>query len=104
VITAIGQEKGGELAGLFGAKLNANGTIAVDATTLATSNSKIFAGGDAVNGGKEVVNAAADGKRAAWGIHLALHPGAKPDADSAYWVSTIDGRVVAPIIPREVHA
>ena len=101
VITAIGQEKGGTLAELFAAALNADGTIAVNSATLATSNKKVFAGGDAVNGGKEVVNAAADGKRAAWGIHRALHPGAAPDADNAYWVSTIDGRAVAPIVPRE---
>ncbi|MFI5349128.1 MAG: NAD(P)-dependent oxidoreductase [Elusimicrobiota bacterium] len=104
VIKAIGQEKGGGLARMFGAKLNPDGTIAVDAKTLMTSRGKVFAGGDAVNGGKEVVNAAADGKRAAWGIHLCLNPGAKPDAGSAYWVSTIEGRVVAPIVPREEHA
>ena len=103
VILAVGQEKGGKLAELFGAKLNDNGTIKVDAATLATSNRNVFAGGDSVNGGKEVVNAAADGKRAAWGIHLSMNPGAKPDSDNAYWVSTIDGRVVAPITPREEH-
>jgi dihydropyrimidine dehydrogenase (NAD+) subunit PreT len=34
-----------------------------------TSNPKYFAGGDAVNGGAEVVNAAYDGKMAAQGIH-----------------------------------
>ena len=97
VITAIGQEKGGKLAELFGAELNGNGTIKVNDKTLATSNSHVFAGGDAVNGGKEVVNAAADGKRAAWGIHLSFNPGAKPDQDNAYWVSiAIDGRDIAP--------
>ena len=104
VIAAIGQVKNKSLPALFGAKLNDDGTIAVDAKTLRTSKAKVFAGGDAVNGGKEVVNAAADGKRAAWGIHQALHPGAKPDENSSYWVSTIDGRVVAPIVPREEHA
>jgi glutamate synthase (NADPH/NADH) small chain len=104
VITAIGQEKGGRLAELFGARLNENGTIFVDAKTLQTSKKHVFAGGDAVNGGKEVVNAAADGKRAAWGIHTTLHPGANPSEDDAYWVSTIEGRVVAPIVPREEHA
>jgi glutamate synthase (NADPH/NADH) small chain len=36
--------------------------------TLQSSNPKYFAGGDCINGGKEVVNAAADGKRAARGI------------------------------------
>ena len=34
-----------------------------------TSNPKYFAAGDAVNGGAEVVNAAAEGKVAAHGIH-----------------------------------
>jgi glutamate synthase (NADPH/NADH) small chain len=37
-----------------------------------TNNPKYFAGGDCINGGKEVVNAAADGKRAARGIHKYL--------------------------------
>jgi len=37
-----------------------------------TSNPKVFAGGDVANGGKEVVNAAAEGKRAARAIHAAL--------------------------------
>ena len=41
----------------------------VDPETLQTSNPKYFAGGDLINGGKEVVNAAADGKRAAHSIH-----------------------------------
>ncbi len=100
VITAIGQSKDRALPELFGAALNDDGTVRVDAETLRTSHAKVFAGGDMVNGGKEVVNAAADGKRAAWGIHRLLAPGARPDGDNAYWVSTIDGRVVAPIIPR----
>lgn len=101
VIKAIGQQKDKSVGALFGVALNDDGTIKVDAKTLRSTQPKVFAGGDMVNGGKEVVNAAADGKRAAWGIHQALIPGAKPDADSEYWVSTIDGRVVAPIMPRD---
>jgi glutamate synthase (NADPH/NADH) small chain len=46
-----------------------NGKVWVNSETLQTSNPKYFAGGDCINGGKEVVNAAADGKRAAHGIH-----------------------------------
>ena len=34
-----------------------------------TTNDKYFAGGDAINGGAEVVNGAYDGKIAAQGIH-----------------------------------
>jgi len=45
-----------------------NGRIVVDPQTYQTSNPKFFAGGDCINGGKEVVNAAYDGKRAAHGI------------------------------------
>lgn len=45
------------------------GRVWVNPDTLQTSNPKYFAGGDCINGGKEVVNAAADGKRASHGIH-----------------------------------
>ena len=41
------------------------------ATLSATGNPKVFAGGDAANGGKEVVNAAAEGRDAAVAIHTA---------------------------------
>jgi dihydropyrimidine dehydrogenase (NAD+) subunit PreT len=47
------------------------GKIVVDAHGQC-SNPKYFAGGDAVNGGAEVVNAAAEGKLAAKGIHAVL--------------------------------
>jgi glutamate synthase (NADPH/NADH) small chain len=46
----------------------------VNPETMQTSNPKYFAGGDCINGGKEVVNAAADGKRAARGISSILSP------------------------------
>ncbi len=45
-----------------------NGMVVVDPNTYQTTNPKYFAGGDCINGGKEVVNAAYDGKRAAYGI------------------------------------
>jgi dihydropyrimidine dehydrogenase (NAD+) subunit PreT len=44
----------------------------VNPDTMQTSNPKYFAGGDCINGGKEVVNAAADGKKAARGIESVL--------------------------------
>jgi dihydropyrimidine dehydrogenase (NAD+) subunit PreT len=49
-----------------------NGTIAVDRETGQTGNPKYYAGGDCVNGGREVVDAAADGKRAGRAIANAL--------------------------------
>jgi glutamate synthase (NADPH/NADH) small chain len=44
------------------------GRILIDRATGQTSNPKIFAGGDCTNGGREVVDAVADGKRAGIGI------------------------------------
>ena len=44
------------------------GRIAIDRQTGQTSNPKYFAGGDCVNGGREVVDAVADGKRAGVGM------------------------------------
>ncbi len=46
----------------------AGGSIKVDRATGRTSNERYFAGGDCVNGGREVVDAVADGKRAALAI------------------------------------
>jgi glutamate synthase (NADPH/NADH) small chain len=68
VIPALGQsrrmgvllrERGIELSG---------GVISVDRPTGRTGNPRYYAGGDCVNGGREVVDAVADGKRAALAI------------------------------------
>jgi NADPH-dependent glutamate synthase beta subunit-like oxidoreductase len=45
--------------------LDARGCVVADAQTGATGNPKVFSGGDCVNGGKEVVNAVAEGRNAA---------------------------------------
>ncbi len=55
------------LSGIPGLK-TADGVVVVNSETLQTTNNKFFAGGDCINGGKEVVNASADGKKAAHGI------------------------------------
>ncbi|MBI4386466.1 MAG: NAD(P)-dependent oxidoreductase [Elusimicrobia bacterium] len=100
VIKAIGQAKLIDLARALGIRLTADGRIGVQPGTLRTSNPRIFAGGDAINGGKEVVNAAADGKRAAWGIYRALRPKSPPPPGNDYWISTIGVRQVAPPASR----
>ena len=51
------------------------GRVQVDRATGQTSNARYYAGGDCVNGGREVVDAVADGKRAALGIAAALKTG-----------------------------
>jgi dihydropyrimidine dehydrogenase (NAD+) subunit PreT len=68
VLLAIGQAKLAELvAGLPGVKVD-RGRVVVDARQ-STGEPGVFAGGDCANGGKEVVNAAAEGKAAARAIH-----------------------------------
>jgi len=69
VIKATGQAKQGHLYSLID-------NLEIDTKTriktndeFQTSNPMYFAGGDAINGGAEVVNAAYDGKMAAQGIH-----------------------------------
>jgi glutamate synthase (NADPH/NADH) small chain len=54
-----------------------NNKIEVDPDTFQTGNPKVFAGGDCINGGKEVVNAAYDGKHAAHGIDRILNESLK---------------------------
>ena len=70
VIKATGQAKQGSFYKLIdGLETDDKTRIVVNAETFQTSKEKYFAGGDAINGGAEVVNAAYDGKMAAQGIH-----------------------------------
>jgi dihydropyrimidine dehydrogenase (NAD+) subunit PreT len=72
VIPAIGQSSLLEsLKACRGIDLE-NGRVCVDRETGRTSNRRYFAGGDCVNGGREVVDAVADGKRAAVAIARSL--------------------------------
>jgi len=67
VIIALGQTKLSRLLEGRGVGFRA-GCVTTDRATGQTSNPKYFAAGDCVNGGGEVVDAVADGKRAALGI------------------------------------
>ncbi|MBI5836725.1 MAG: FAD-dependent oxidoreductase [Candidatus Eisenbacteria bacterium] len=68
-LVAIGQAHLGELLGAFpGIEINERGCVTVDAATGRTGNPKVYAGGDAVNGGDLVVTAVQEGKRAARAI------------------------------------
>ncbi|HEX8953075.1 MAG TPA: 4Fe-4S binding protein, partial [Polyangia bacterium] len=69
-ILAIGQRADlGFLRPEDGVALSPAGTIAVDKTTLATSAPGIFAGGDVAFGPRNLIEAVANGKRAARSIH-----------------------------------
>jgi dihydropyrimidine dehydrogenase (NAD+) subunit PreT len=68
VIPAIGQSPFAQLVQELRRIELRNGIIVVDPETGQTGNSRYFAGGDCSNGGREVVDAVADGKRAARAI------------------------------------
>jgi glutamate synthase (NADPH/NADH) small chain len=74
VLLAIGQAKLADLvAGLDGIRID-GGRVLVDQNGF-TGRPRYYSGGDCANGGKEVVNAAAEGKAAAHGIHSFLTGG-----------------------------
>ena len=74
VLKAVGQEKQVKLIkALFPSlAVDARGVITHDKLTGQTNVPHIFAGGDCGNGGREVVNAVGEGKKAAHGIHTFL--------------------------------
>ena len=71
VLKAVGQQKQTDwVTNLFPElELNRNGTVLRDFETGRTSLPHVFTGGDCANGGREVVNAVGEGKKAARGIH-----------------------------------
>jgi dihydropyrimidine dehydrogenase (NAD+) subunit PreT len=72
VIPAIGQSPLVELLSQCRGVTLERGRVVIDRATGRTSNPKYYAGGDCVNGGREVVDAVADGKRAGVAIAHAL--------------------------------
>ncbi len=72
VIPAIGQSPLLEFLQACRGVRTESGRIVVDRLTGRTAHSKYFAGGDCVNGGREVVDAVADGKRTATAVAALL--------------------------------
>jgi len=72
VIKAVGQTKmGGFFSSVIGVETDDKGRVKVN-DRMQTSNPRVFAGGDCVNGGAEAVDASQMGKLAAMGIHESL--------------------------------
>jgi formate dehydrogenase (NADP+) beta subunit len=70
IILAIGQTPDlSFLSADDGVELSPRGTIAIDSETLATSAQGIYAGGDVAFGPRNLIDAIADGRRAAASIH-----------------------------------
>lgn len=72
VVKALGQVALSEFLSAIPGLTVQSGRVIVDKATGATSVKKLFAGGDCVSKGAEVVDAVQDGKLATVGIHLAL--------------------------------
>ncbi len=73
VVVATGQSKLRKLVESFaGVKCDDRGRVVVDEATGRTGNERVYCGGDAHNGGKEVVNAVDEGQRAARAIDAYL--------------------------------
>jgi len=69
LVLAIGQSKLKDIADEFpDVTVDSKGCIEVDEETRRTKHPQVYAGGDCINGGKEVVNAAADGREAAFAM------------------------------------
>jgi glutamate synthase (NADPH/NADH) small chain len=76
VVVAIGQTGLRRLVAEFpGVEMDRADAIVADPETGRTGNPRVWTGGDARNGGKEVVNAVAEGQRAARAIHRVLSGG-----------------------------
>jgi ferredoxin len=97
-ILAIGQKPDlSFLSPADGVALTPGGTIRVDPATLATSAPGVFAGGDVAFGPRNLIEAVANGKRAARSVHEYLSPGdARLDAIlEIEKIPTADYRMIA---------
>jgi glutamate synthase (NADPH/NADH) small chain len=110
VLKAVGQEKQVKLLKeLFPAlTVDHRGVIAHDPATGQTNVPHLFTGGDCGNGGREVVNAVGEGKKAAHGIHAFLTrenvaPPVQPSRLGAKPGATGSG-LLAPIRAHELEA
>jgi glutamate synthase (NADPH/NADH) small chain len=80
-LVAIGQARLRALAACFpGIEVDDRGSLVADPRSRGTGHPRVFAGGDAVQGGELVVTAVQDGKRAARGICRALGAEIRPDS------------------------
>ncbi len=81
ILSAVGQKPNLEMGeGSSRLSISSRGTVRVEGGTLATSQEGVFAGGDAVTGPGTVIEAIAQGHRAAASIACYLDPAARPPA------------------------
>jgi NADPH-dependent glutamate synthase beta subunit-like oxidoreductase len=109
IILAVGQQPDTTcLAADPEVQITPRGLVAVEPRTLATTMQGVFCGGDLAFGPRIVIEAEADGKRAALAIHESLGGGAVPRAQARFRPITLDrsgdhydriGRQTVPTLP-----
>lgn len=116
LIVAIGERPDVECAACDGVRVTRWDTIEADRETMATGRAGVFAGGDLASGPGTVIDAIADGRRAAAMIDLYLH-GEEMKIEHAPRIPSVyveppepvdelaaeAGRAVAPTLPVEMH-
>ena len=80
VILAVGQAAELDFLGDLPIERTRGGGVQVDPLSLRTSDSRIWAGGDVAKGPRNLIDAVADGQRAAQSIHAASVPGSAEPA------------------------
>lgn len=110
ILKAVGQEKQVKMLRALFPELviDDRGVIAHDPLTGQTNVPHLFVGGDCGNGGREVVNAVGEGKKAAHGLHVFLtgktfSPPVQPSRLGAKQGATGSG-LLAPIRAHELEA
>ena len=81
IILAVGQTSDLGFLGELDVTRTPQGGLRVDPTTLRTSHPRIWAGGDVARGPRNLIDAIADGQRAAESIHASLTGDASPLVD-----------------------
>jgi formate dehydrogenase (NADP+) beta subunit len=91
IILAVGQRPDTEcLSADREIKLTPNGLVSVDPATLATTMPGVYCGGDLAFGPRIVIQAEADGKRAALAIHQSLGGGTVPRGQARFRTVHLD--------------
>jgi len=93
IVLAVGQVADLDLLEGVEIERNPQGTLRVDVASLATSHPRIWAGGDVVKGPRNLIDAIADGRRAAAAIHASLGGTAQPDGLASLGTTPSEVRV-----------
>jgi NADPH-dependent glutamate synthase beta subunit-like oxidoreductase len=101
IIPAIGQVVSTESVSFAGGpELTSWGLIKTDPVTLKTTDAKIFSGGDCVRGAATVIEAIADGQKAAINIDKLLGGNGILPQDTGFSITKPDEETLAQSIPR----